>query len=89
MDDFRRHAQAAGQVQDIYVDVGDKVKAGQLLLKMDDKDALANLPHANSTLQAAELAVSDIDHGGTQDERNTYAADMSRARTCSASRMRA
>ena len=27
MDDFQAHAQAAGQVQDIYVDVGDKVKA--------------------------------------------------------------
>jgi HlyD family secretion protein len=79
-DDFQSHAQAAGQVQDIYVDIGDKVKTGQLLLKMDDKYALANLAHANSTLQAAELAASDIGHGGTQDERNTYAADTSRAK---------
>jgi HlyD family secretion protein len=31
-------------------------------------------------LRAAELATSDIEHGGTQDERNTYAADESRAR---------
>ena len=46
---------------------------------MDDKAALANLAHAQSTLQAAELAVSDIEHGGTQDERNTSAADLSRA----------
>ena len=80
MDDFPAHAQAAGQVQGIYVDVGDKVKAGQLLLKMDDKYALANLAHARSTLRAAELAASDIDHGGTQDERNTTAADLSRAK---------
>ena len=78
MDDFQVHAQAAGQVQEVYVDVGDKVKAGQLLLKMDDKYALANLAHAESTLRAAELNVNDIEHGGTQDERNTYAADQSR-----------
>ncbi len=80
MDDFQAHSQAAGQVQDIYVDVGDKVKAGQLLLKMDDKYAQAQLAHAQATLQAAELAASDIDHGGTQDERNTTAADLARAK---------
>jgi len=79
-DDFQAHAQVAGQVQDIYVNVGDKVKAGQLLLKMDDADALARLASANSALQAAELAASDIEHGGTQDERNTFAGDLSRAK---------
>jgi len=80
MDDFQAHAQVAGQVREIYVDVGDKVKAGQLLLKMDDADALARLASANSALRAAELAASDIAHGGSQDERNTYAADASRAK---------
>lgn len=80
LDDFEAHAQAAGQVQEINVDVGEKVKAGQLLLKMDDKVALSNLAHAQSTLQAAELAVSDIEHGGTQDERNTSASDLTRAK---------
>jgi HlyD family secretion protein len=79
MDDYQAHAQVAGQVQEIYVDVGDKVKVGQLLLKMDDADALARLASANSALRAAELAASDIQHGGSQDERNTYAADLSRA----------
>ena len=76
---FEAHAQAAGQVKEIYVDVGEKVRPGQLLLKMDDQYALATLAHAESTERAAELAVSDIEHGGTQDERNTYAADLSRA----------
>jgi HlyD family secretion protein len=80
LDDFEVHATVAGQVQEIYVNVGDKVKAGDLLLKMDDADALARLASANSALRAAELAVSDIEHGGTQDERNTYAADEERAK---------
>jgi len=80
MDDFQAHAQVAGQVRAIYVDVGDQVKAGQLLLKMDDADALARLASANSALRAAELAASDVEHGGSQDERNTYASDESRAK---------
>ena len=79
LDDFEAHAQAAGQVQDISVDLGDKVKPGQLLIRMDDKFALANLAHAQSTLQAAQLALSDIQHGGSQDERNTTASDLTRA----------
>ncbi len=77
--DFQAHAQAAGQVQQIDVKVGDTVEAGQLLLKMDDADALARLASANSALRAAELATSDIEHGGTQDERNTNASDQVRA----------
>jgi len=79
-DDFEAHALVSGQVQQIYVNVGDKVHAGQLLLKMDDADALARLASANSALRAAELAVSDIEHGGTQDERNTSAADENRTK---------
>jgi HlyD family secretion protein len=78
--DFEVHAPAAGQIQDVYVDLEQKVKAGQLLLKMDDKLALANLAHANSTLRAAELAASDVEHGGSQDERNTTTGDLSRAK---------
>jgi HlyD family secretion protein len=80
IDDFQAHAQVAGQVEDIYVEVGQKVKAHQLLLKMDDSDALARLASANSALRAAELAESDIEHGGTQDERNTSEGDLSRAK---------
>ncbi len=79
IDDYQVHAQAAGQVQQIFVEVGDKVKPGQLLLKMDDKYALASLAHAQSTLQAAQLAASDIQRGGSQDERNTFASDLSKA----------
>lgn len=77
--DFQAHAAGAGQVREIYVEVGEKVKAHQLLLKMDDQYALASLAHAESSLRAAELQVSNIEHGGTQEERNASAADLSRA----------
>jgi HlyD family secretion protein len=78
--DYQAHAVAAGQVQQIYVQVGDQVKAGQLLLKMDDQYALASLAHAESNLRAAELAVSDVEQGGSQEERNANAADLTKAR---------
>jgi HlyD family secretion protein len=79
IEDYAPHAQIAGVVQDIYVHVGEKVKPGQLLLKMEDADARASLARAQSSLQAAELAASDIAHGGSQDERNTYAANLTGA----------
>jgi HlyD family secretion protein len=77
--DFQVYAPTGGQVQDVYVDIGDKVKPGQLLLKMDDKDALSNLANAESTLQAANLTATDIQHGGTQEERNSFASDLNKA----------
>ena len=78
--EFEAHALTAGIVQDIYVSPTEKVKPGQLLLRMDDADAKASLARAQSLLQAAELAMSDIEHGGSQDERNTFASDLSRAK---------
>jgi HlyD family secretion protein len=80
IDDFQPHAEVAGVVEEVYVNVGDKVKPGQLLLKMDDADAKARLASAQSNVEAAQLALSDITHGGTQDERNTYASNLSSAR---------
>jgi len=80
IDDFQAHAQVAGQVQEIYVSVGDRVRPGQRLLKMDDADAQARVASNESTLRAAELALNDIEHGGTQDDRNTSAADLSKAK---------
>src|SRR6185437_812311 len=50
IDDFKLTAQAAGQVVAIYVKVGQQVKPGQMLLKMDDRYALASLAHANSAV---------------------------------------
>jgi HlyD family secretion protein len=79
--DFQAHAQTAGVVEDIYVDVGQKVKDGQLLLKMDDADAKARLASAESALQAAKLAQSDLLHGGSQDERNTYETSLAQAKS--------
>jgi HlyD family secretion protein len=80
IDDFAAYAPSPGIVENIYVNPGDHVKAGQLLVKLDDADAEARLTAAQSDLEAARLALSDITRGGTQDERNTYDADLNRAK---------
>src|SRR6201996_4688408 len=59
IDEFPAYASAPGVVAKVYVDVGQKVKAGELLLKMDDSDALSRLATANSTLHSAEATLHD------------------------------
>jgi HlyD family secretion protein len=78
VDDFKLTAQAAGQVQQVYVKLGQHVITGQMLLKMDDRYAVSTVAHANSELKAAELAESTMQQGGTPEERSTCAADLSR-----------
>jgi HlyD family secretion protein len=80
VDNFTGYALSPGIVEEIYVDPGDKVKAGQMLMKLDDADARARLASAESALYAANLAVSDMARGGTQDERNTYDSQLRNTR---------
>ena len=78
---FQAHAPAPGVVAKLYVDVGQKVKAGELLVKMDDADTVARLATANSTLQSAELNQQNLQQSGSQEERLALQADLSRAET--------
>ncbi len=79
IEEFPAYAPAPGVVSKIYVDLLQKVKPGQLLIRMDDSDAAAHLASANATLQTAQANLHDIDQGGTQDERIGLANDLNRA----------
>lgn len=79
IDEFQAHAEGPGVVEQIYVKLGEKVKPGQLLLRMNDADARSRLATAESNLQAAKIAESDLASGGTQDERNSNASQLERA----------
>jgi len=79
IEEFPAYAPAPGVVAKIYVEVGQKVKAGQPLIKMDDSDAAARLAAARSTLANAESGLHDLNQGGTQEERNSVAGDLARA----------
>jgi HlyD family secretion protein len=76
---FQAHAPAPGVVAKIYVEVGGKVKKGDLLIKMDDADVAARLATANASLSSAEATAHDVAQGGSQDERITLEGDLNRA----------
>jgi HlyD family secretion protein len=77
--EYQAHAPAPGIVEKIYVNVGEKVKAGDLLIKMSDSDAVSRMATAKSSVAAAEASKADLQHGGTQEERLTMAGDLERA----------
>ena len=68
--EFQAYAPAAGVVAKVYVEVLQKVKVGDLLLKMDDSDAEAKLAAANATLRTAEATLHDMEQGGSQEEHH-------------------
>lgn len=79
IDEYQAYAPSAGVVAKLYVEVGQKVKVGDRLIKMDDSDALARLAAANLSLQTAESTLQDLSQGGTQEERIGLAGDLARA----------
>lgn len=80
VEEFQPHAPAPGVVKEVLVETGEKVREGQLLLRMDDADAVARVAQATSAVRTAEAAVSDMEHGGSAEERFSAAGDLSRAR---------
>jgi len=76
---FQAHAPAPGVVSRIYVEVGQKVTKGELLIKMEDSDAASRLATAHSSLSTAESVAHDQSQGGSQEERIALNADLARA----------
>ncbi len=51
----------AGYIKDVLVNDNDKVKAGQVLARIDDRDFQAALSQAKADLKAANAAIANID----------------------------
>ncbi len=77
---YEFYSPIATTVKAVYVQPGDQVPAGKLLLVMDDVQARARLATAESGVKAAQAAVEAATHNGTQQERQTTAGEMARAR---------
>ena len=77
---FEAHALAPAAVKKVLVKEGDKVKAGQLLVQLDDADARAQAARALAQLRAAEADISSVRKGGTQEEVLTNQANTAKAR---------
>ncbi len=77
--EFQAHAGAPGIIEKILVKVGDVVKPGQLLIQMDDSDAVARLATADANLKTQQALQHDMQQGGTLDERNSFVTNLSSA----------
>lgn len=76
---FQAHAPAPGVVQQVLVTVGERVRAGQMLVRMDDSDTLARLASAQSSVSSASAVSNDLQAGGSTTERISNAGELSHA----------
>ena len=77
---YEIHSSIATTVKAVYVQPGDVVAAGKLLMVLDDVQARAHLASAESGVKAAQAALEAATHNGSQQERQMSAADGTRAR---------
>lgn len=78
---FEAHAPYAGLIKKLYVNEGERVKPGELLIEMDDTDAQAKLASAIAALRAAQAVYGAMLKGGTQEERINLSSDIQRTQT--------
>src|ERR1700691_2028938 len=69
----------ATTVKAIYVQQGDQVPAGQLLLQLDDTEARARAAAARSAVRTAQAALDAASHNGNSQEHQAAAAEIARA----------
>ena len=79
VEQFQAHAPAPGVVRKIFVNEGDRVSVGELLVKMDDADIRSHLATAEAQLSQARLQLSEIEHGGTHEELGQFRSNTSTA----------
>ncbi|MDR3772925.1 MAG: HlyD family efflux transporter periplasmic adaptor subunit [Terracidiphilus sp.] len=74
------YAPISSTVKALYVQQGDQVAAGKLLLELDDVQARARVATAESGVKTAQAALDAANHNGTVQERQAAAAEINRAR---------
>lgn len=72
------HTPVSAIVKAVYVQQGDQVPAGKLLLQLDDLDARAKLAAADSGVKSAEATLEAVTHNGTLEQRQAAAAEIER-----------
>jgi HlyD family secretion protein len=78
--EYQAHAAFPGVVQKLYVNVGDKVSVGEMLVKMDDSDIKARLANSALSISTARVGLDATEKNGSQEERMALAGDIERAK---------
>lgn len=76
---FEAHAPAPATVKHVFVKPADQVKAGQMLLQLDDAQARSSAARALAQVRAAEADLHAVQTGGTQEEVLTTRSELSKA----------
>lgn len=71
--------QLSGTVAAVNVDVGDRVREGDVLLQLDDEALRAQYQQAVSALELAEANLARLEAGATEEERQQVAASLRQA----------
>jgi HlyD family secretion protein len=74
------HSPLATTVTKVFVQEGDQVSAGKILLQLDDIQARARVATAESSVKAAQAALDVATHNGTLEQQQASAAEVTRAR---------
>ncbi|MDO8575133.1 MAG: efflux RND transporter periplasmic adaptor subunit [bacterium] len=71
----------AGTVSKVYVEVGDKVSAGQILASLDSGEVSASLRGAEADVLAEEAKYAELERGTRKEELSVYTSKVSSAET--------
>ena len=80
LNNFQAHAPISAVVREIAVHEGQTVKAGELLLQLDDADARAQEARAMAQVRAAEADLDALRAGGTREEVLTHQTQLQSAK---------
>jgi HlyD family secretion protein len=69
----------AGRVEWIGVDKGDRVKEGQVVVRLEDREYRAQLNQAKAALEAAQARLAELERGSRPEEVDRARADLQRA----------
>ncbi len=72
------HAPIPAIVKAVYVQAGDTVPAGKLLMQLDDIDARAKLASADSAVKSAQASLEATMQNGTLEQRQGVTAEIAR-----------
>ena len=79
IEEFQPHANGPSTVEQLDVQLGESVRAGQALLRLDDSDASMRVANARNAVQIAGQDLNNMSHGGTQDEIQGERVDLQHA----------
>lgn len=77
--DFQARANFSGVVDEICVHLGEKVRPGQLLIRMKDQYAGSRVASARAALDASEVSRENVEKNGSVDDRIGFTADLAHA----------